>query len=83
MPKTLPRRKEGTKIYRHQPHPPANQRDNPSNKMATNQKQNNPKPHTKKHRGVQPTPPHHKYKNGGPGRDRTCDHRHVKAASYH
>ena len=24
-----------------------------------------------------------KYKNGGPGRDRTCDHRHVKAVSYH
>ena len=22
-------------------------------------------------------------KNGGPGRDRTCDHRHVKAVSYH
>lgn len=26
---------------------------------------------------------HLKMEDGGPGRDRTCDHRHVKAVSYH
>ena len=53
MPKTLPRRKEGTKIYRHQPHPPANQRDNPSNKTATDQKQNNTKKPAKQQKNPQ------------------------------